>query len=420
MAAVVIVGGSALALRKHPVPSGLVTVSVFDDGSPLPDRAVVFQDASGEVTASLKSGPDGKVASMLAAGGMITVAYGTSVRQLVTIVGVAPGDTIEIGEHDNDEEGAGDTAALARVTLPGSLDGGARYSVDLGVGAIEPRQGVARLPVLRRFVGADGGFSVLGLAYRADGRPAAFSFLETSLATPDAGDVAVTLPAWRTDFQGIDLALGRLEGDLHVTTGELTTIAKEQQFSRASARVDPSGEGMTKVHFDVPGPLATTMSYRLELGYGASNDRAVLVRRLAAFPDVVGVDLGTMLLPRVSAAHTEPTSEPARPRLGWTATGGSNDADALVVQLAWPRTKEHVWTILAPPSSRAGLRVPALPEALRAWRPDGQPVQLSVALVDSTEISGYADARQHGVHRFSELPDRESAMRISRTGEIDF
>src|SRR5262249_44223391 len=131
------------------------------------------------------------------------------------------------------------------------------------------------------------------------------------------------------------------------------------------------------------------------------------------------------LLPRVSRAIVERTAERDRPRVRWTASPpgpGTAKADALVVRLAWPKTREHVWTVVAAPATAPGLRLPALPDELAADRPGDAPITAAVALLDSSEFAGYDDVRRKGVGAAAEPleEDVDGFLRWSATGELSF
>src|SRR6185436_17012600 len=101
------------------------------------DRIVVFHDPDGAAISSAKTGDAGAASARASAGGgMITVAHGTSVKHLITVMGVKPKDDVVVGERDENETVA-KAAGPTKVLLPGPFPGAVRHTVSLGVGATE-------------------------------------------------------------------------------------------------------------------------------------------------------------------------------------------------------------------------------------------------------------------------------------------
>jgi hypothetical protein len=416
----IVLGVRARSAPRGAGKPGRAVVSVYDDGRPLADRWVVFQDSEGNVISSVKSGADGKASADVFAGSMVTVAYGTSVQHLITVLAVKPGDEIVIGERE-DEGGAGNTVAPAKVLLPGSYPSAARYAVSLGVGTTEVADVTKALsmPILHRFVVDERKFRVLGTALSASGEDLAFAFDWGTLGPTDGGDAEVRLPSWSTDWREQSIVLSNPPAGLTKAVGEFAIIVGEHaRFERGRREAPVTGE--TSLRFSVPRPLGADAMYRLELSYGSSGDRVVHTRRAKSLPTDVRLDLRAVLLPRISAARVE-TPRPGRPVVRWTVGGDAARADATIVQLAWPETREHVWTLVGPPAQQPRLEVPELPEVLREWRPDARPIQVAVGLFDASSYAGYDDVRQKGIQLFLESPeDDEAVVRTSTTGALVF
>jgi hypothetical protein len=419
---------------SSPVPVtgklGRVTVGIFDDGAPMKDRWVVFHEGDGRVVSSVKSGADGKASGEVHEGGMVTVLYGTSVRHLMTITGVEPGDELVVGEKDNDEAEPGETIAKAKVTLPGPHPKATKYAVTLGLGSTEVGDPTAAhpMPVLKRFLLEKKKFPALGLAFDAQGEPAAYAFAWGALDNePKEGgptpDVNVRLPAWSTDWREHSFALSNPPTGFTQGRATLGIVSGEDRFERGQREftLDPQDASSTKptLRFLVPRPLGETAIHRIEL-QSASGDRAVVARRVKKLPSETAVDLRKELLPHVANMITHSPSA-GRPSLKWTIKGDAGAADATVLQVAWPETREHVWTIVLPPKTKTSFELPSLPDTLKEWKPDGRPVRGAVALIEATEFESYADVRKKGIHLMGEPPeDDDSIVRFSSTGEIVF
>jgi hypothetical protein len=394
----------------------LAEVSVYDDGTPYADRWVVFHDADGSVRSSGKSDALGKISGSVSEGGMVTVAYGSSIRRLVTVVGVKPSDSILIGEKEDEGKG-GDSLFRANVTLPGPRAEASRYMVSLGVAeseAPDPARSMT-MSVLERFV-KDGRFAVLAEALDRGGEPIAHAF--TWAAAADSGDVAVTLPPWSTDVRTFEALLVNAPTGVRSVRGDLGIVtASSNRFARPSRSAGVSAE--TSLRFLVPAPLGNDAALRIEATWDG-DDKAGIARRRHLEPSMK-TDLNAELLPRITNARVTATSDVARPDVTWSAASVAG-ADVLVLRLKWPRTGEHEWTILLPPSARAPFRLPALPNVLASWRPDARPISAAAGLVDSSEYDGYDEVRSKGIDVAAEglEDDEEGSLRWSTTGDLVF
>ncbi|WP_394840283.1 hypothetical protein LVJ94_25695 [Pendulispora rubella] len=418
-------GEGANVLDARPAyagPMGKVNVAVFDDGAPLAGRHIVFQDGAGAVVAEATSGDDGKASADAPAGGMVTVAYGNSVYQLITVTGVQPGDDIVIGETE-DEGGAARVVSTARVKLPGAYPKAARYTVSLGVGATEvPRVAdPLPLPVAKRFLVDEKKFRVLGEALDEKGAPAAYAFDWANLSTNAARrDVDVRLPAWSRTFREFTLALSAPTEGLTAVEGQVSVLANERdRFERP--RQSASMAGPTPLRFLIPKALEGDTVYRLEFSYGASPDKAMLARSDKALSDTTRIDLREALLPRISLATVEAGADVARPTVRYRVAGDASQADAAIVRLAWHDAREHLWTILAPPATPE-IQLPQLPASLKDWIPGRTPLSAAAALVEASFYKGYDDIRHEGLTEFIEDPEsgEPRTWRYSATGDISF
>jgi len=400
---------AAMVLRARPETPAAVTV--YDDGTPYADRWVVFHDPAGNVLSSAKSDAAGKVAARIPDGGMVTVAYGSSIQRLVTVVGVKPGEGLIVGEKEDEGED-GNTLVRARVTLPGRWPEAARYVVSLGVAVSEvpdPTQPIT-LSVLERLV-VKGRFAVLAEAVAPSGEAVAHAF--TWAEAGDAGTADVSLPAWSTDVRAFEVELANATGVVHGELGMVT--AGSNRFLRPRRPASERG-----LRFLVPEPLGDEAALRIEAAW-SPDDRAGVARRRHLEPKM-RVDLGAELFPRVSRPSVVRGADPARPSVTWSVAEARAGADALVVRLKWPATGEHEWTIVLPPATRAPFRLPALPPVLATWRPDARAILAAVGLVDSSEYEGYDEVRAKGIDAAAEGvdEDEDGFLRWSTSGDLPF
>lgn len=406
--------------------AGRATVVVYDEGQPMKDRWVVFHAADGSVITSLKSGADGKASAEVHADGMITVAYGTSVRRLITILGVQPNDEVLVGEKDDDEAAPGDSVAKAKVKLPGAYPSAKRYGASLGVGLTDVADPSApvTMSVLRRYVVGTAErppgkktFAVLGLAFDDGPDPIAYTFDWTKIGDRDGGEVEAKLPAWSKDWREHRFVLAKAPNGATSANAALAIVSGEDRFECGRRSTSFAKDGDTTLSFRVPKPLGDVALFRLEAAFEGSTDKALFARRVKAIPLETRLDLQGALLPRVSNAKVARARDVARPLVRWDIAGDPAKAKALFVQLSWPETKEHLWTIVAPAGTKPGLEVPALPASLGEWRPDARAIAPAVALVDASEYATYDDVRKKGIHLLGEPPeDDDAVVTISSTG----
>jgi len=402
---------------SSPSPRGPVTVSLYDDGSPLADRWVVFHDATGAVLTEVKSNKEGKASADVPRDAMVTVAYGTSIYQLVTVTGVQIGDALVVGELEDEGEAAR-VVTTARVKLPGAYKNAARYTVSLGVGATEVPKLSEPLPVpvAKRFVVDGRKFRVLGEALDARGEPLAYSLDWGNLPKAD-----VRLPAWSTAFRELTLVLSGLTDGMTAVDADLAIVANENDRFERQRRAIPLAED-TSLRFSVPRALPGNVTYRLEFSYGASPDKSVFSQNVASITDTTPIRLRESLLPRVSSATVEPTENAARPTIGYHVAGDASQADVAIVRFTWPETREHIWTILSAPSASPRVRLPELPAHLKDWQPARGAATAAAALVEASFYSGFDEVRHKGIGEISEDPksDEPRSFRYSATGDISF
>lgn len=403
-----------------PVPpgSGKATVVVFDDGNPVRNLVVFFSDESGSLLASSSTGKDGSASGPMPPRGMITVAKTTSPRHLYTVTGVMPGDRVVVGEEE-DEGGAAHVACRTAITIPSAYPKAARHVVSVGVNDSEVGDPTSPVVVaaLKRFV-VDGKVRAIARALDAEGKVLAFSqtFVEGCTST-DAGAIKVKLPEWSTDLRTFSIdASGTEKGTLEA---KLTLIPAGSDGFAFTTREAPIGAA-TKLELIAPRPLGTRGRTKLEVKYEDGPDRASLDERRENIPEQTKVTLSERLLPRVREATIDGQATP-RPGVRWKSTAPLSSADAIVARLAWPESREAIWTIVAPPDSPPRLVVPALPEELASWRPGSHTIAPAVGAIETSFWNGYADVKKHGLESIEDPPKGDPiVIRTSVTGQLDF
>jgi hypothetical protein len=411
---------SASGGARPALPSGTATVIVFDDGTPASDRAVIFSDASGTVLANTKTAKDGSASGPMTARGMVTVANSASDGHLMTVMAVEPGERIVIGEQE-DEGGATERVCSAALSIPSLHPNATHYAVSVGVNEVAaagPGTPVA-LAVLKRFI-VDGKVRALAFARDDSGRTLAYAHvLLDGCARTDAGagKITATLPAWSTDFRKLTIeASGGDHGTIEASIKLVPPGA--DAFSLGTREAPHAGE--TKLEFLAPRPLGTRAKTKVEVTYEDGHDHAEIEEQRAELPETTKIALDEKLLPRIRDAIVDGQGTP-RPSVRWSATRSVASADAIVARFGWPATREHVWTIVAPPDSPARLVVPALPDAMAEWRPDSRPITVAVGVVETSFWNGYGDVKRKGLASIEAPPPADVVtIRSSATGELDF
>lgn len=423
-------GPAPVDAAPAPLAGPPVTVSVFDDGSPAVGREVVFHDARGEARAQATTDAAGRATGLVGPGGAVTVVVGTSTRALVTVLGVSPGEALVVGEPE-DEGGLGETLCTARVAVPPGPAGAARRTVSLGVGATEVSGADVPMAVLRRYV-VDGAFFAIAEAEDARGGSLGYAHARVR-ACADAGDagaaiaIRAALGPWRRDVERFEATV---EGLAPASAPNANDAPDAPETTEATLALLPPGDGRfergtrrgergpLRATFEAPAPLGR--SGELDVARVRGDARTLVRTRRRVLPADLrfGADA---FLPLVVAAAVE--GEGPRPTVTYALEAAPPpDADATVVRLAWPATREHVWTIVAPPDTARGrLTVPALPDALAAERPGGVAPTVAVAVVAASFVDGFADAKRRGLFAFEDPPrDADVTLRASTRGEIAF
>lgn len=401
------------------LPSGTATVIVYDDGNPAPGRWVVFSDESGALLSTTKTAKDGSASGPMTARGMITVASSTSTGRLLTMTAVLPGDRVIVGERE-DEGGAGNAICRVALTVPSAFPKAARHVVSVGVNdtAVTDATTPVTLAVMKRLV-VDGKVRAVARALDESGRPLAYShaFIDGCVqGEGGAGSVSARLPTWSTDFRTFTI---ETSGGEHGTIeGSITLVPPGADAFALGMREAPLG-GDAKLELLAPRPLGTRGKTKIEVKYEDGHDHAEIEEARDSLPETTKVALAERLLPRIRDAIIDGQGTP-RPSVRWSATQSLASADAIVARLAWPASREHVWTIVAPPDSPSRLVVPALPDELATWRPDARPITPAVGAVEASFWNGYSDVKTTGLDALESPPAAAVVtIRSSATGELE-
>jgi hypothetical protein len=385
--------------------AGPATVHIVDD-VPVVGRDVVFQTSDGSVVTHAQTGADGVASAEVSPGGMVTVvrADGSAARAL-TVMGVQPGDHLEMGWRYTRSVLLGE----ASVTGPGAFAGAAVYVVQVPCAAVYTASLSAPIvmDITSTCLDADGRLQLLGVAHDASLVPVAFSYVRD--IDFGAHAAAVTLPAWRTDWQDVAVELRNPPEAASDVSASLrlrrsTSVLQGDSVSRSWTT------GALSFPLRLPRGFADAVNYEVEVASvpGRPNERSRQglsgTWPATAIPPTLPVDATVDLLPRLHTPVLDAT-DPVRPTVTWSATGDIAGTTALRVEITWAASR--TWAIVAPPGVPLPLTVPALPDALAAFRPPAAaPTRVEVFAIDAPSIGGYAGYRQGfadmGVHTAAE------------------
>jgi hypothetical protein len=372
----------------------VATVVVYLDDEPAAGIDVVFHDPAGAPIAHVDTDEAGEASWEVVPGSMLTVARFTWEYELLTVMGVEPGDRIEVRPWG--AEPAGEPLVTVSVQLPGAFvspEGATApyYTVQTcfggSGGAFQP---AFTFPVAQRC--SDSGLDVAATALDAANRMVAFTSV-AGVAVHPWGVTSVPLPAWRTDFWPLEVRIDNPPAGV--------------DFRSVSARfVPPSGwfiggshEGEFPATISLPRPPedAGTLEHTLFVAWdspspdGPQRDGFSMLSRRSPTPWVLAAD-GAELLPRISDVAVDTAA--ASPVVFFRLHGSVAAADAAQVIVGWSEPSDHAWTLLTPPDVGSPLVLPTLPDALSPFRPRAGVAAFGlVTFFDAESVRDYRAAR---------------------------
>lgn len=405
----VVLPDSSPDVDAGPLP---VKVIVLRNGAPEANVNVVFQDATGAVLEAKTTAIDGSASRVVTAGAMVTVVLGSVVSsQLVTVVGVKPGDVLTA----IDDTGTIDAVAVD-LPLATPPQGTVYYAAQTGrCGSFLNQAGPLRYSVAPECKRA-GKFPVLVFAQDINQASIGYSFKKGNTVTaPDGGTTPITgLPAWAT------------AGSVQLTATNAGTAAVDLGYAEIAdgigyavgRSVMPMG-GTASHTFDTYGGFADAAQYevtRIGALVGPYDPVVSIVKRASAPAAPQSIDL-SQALPAMTML-TSDTTNGARPKVTIALAGAPTGADALLVSMSWFGLNPEAgmtsgrWLIVAPPSTTT-VTAPELPTALAALGPSLEMSfdAPSAAIFDSDQVPGYDQLRAG----FAVLP-RPETIQASAAG----
>ena len=389
--------------------AGPPRVRILEDG-PVAGRDVVFHAPDGSVVTHVQTGADGVAAAEVSPGGMVTIVYtsGETVRAL-TVMGVEPGALVDVGWGWRIARAV--LLGKVSVTAPGAFAGAAVYVLQIPCASVYTGSVAApiAMDVTSTCVDANGRLQLLAVVHDGSFLPKAFSFVRD--IDFGAHTAAETLPPWRTDWQDVAVELGNPPDAVSDASASLTLRPSTSSLQGDSVTRSWTG-GTLSFPLRTPRGFADAVSYEVDVwsipGRPSERSRQGVFGTWPAtgIPPTLSVDAAADLLPRLHTAVLDAT-DPARPRVTWSATGDIAGATALRVEIAWGRAS--TWAIVAPAGTPLPLTVPALPDALAAFRPpDAAATRVDVFAIDAPSLGGYAAYRQ----RFADVSVQTAAASV--------
>ncbi len=372
-------------------PPTTATVVVTKSGAPDVGVSVVFQDVSGALVSTVVTGVDGKATSTVAAGGQLTVALGAAgSRQLVTYLGLKPGDVINVAERVTRAvsitqtmfaQGGGDSIAVGNSNC--STNSASTGNVVLVDATPECISG-ATFPVFAQL-------NFMGANY--------FSFKKQNALAASGTTNVSGLSAWAT---GAAFSMGVMNApNLPGPSAVLGQIANDQSYATSPDNSFALAAGMGNANFSTATGYADAFQGEVQFtSYAAGFQQTVtFAKRVASNNQTELLDLGGGLLPALTGATATPAG--ARPVVAWTAAASLSSADSGVLELMFQQPVDGApnesidWTFIVPPGTLT-VTAPQLPAQLVAFQPSAASIlnTPAVAFFESDLIPSYDFVRQ--------------------------
>jgi hypothetical protein len=330
-----------------PPPPGPISLTILDNGTPLEDIEVLFQDPSGAFVEAKKTDANGKVTAVVAANSMLTIVHLktetiTSMYELRTIGGLQPGDDIVLGNTTDPDEPVGEVAAA----LPGAFAGATVYTVRHGCTSESLLAGtdVSTKMHLRRCARNNRG-AVFALAHD-DGNALAYSFV-TDIALSTTATAQITLPAWVSTWDGYQITVTNPPAgtsNIGMETAELWDgVAYDNSGANTSVLTPPIVKTVNRA-------TAFANGFELIVAAGVDDGATGIYRRGPSQGTSTTVDLSTALPSPTKATLTSDPSGRARMRA--TVGGSLANVDATFLDVSWVDGTGEVgvyWAFTLPP-----------------------------------------------------------------------
>ncbi|RMH41956.1 MAG: hypothetical protein D6689_09625 [Deltaproteobacteria bacterium] len=380
------------AAAPDAAPPGLVTVVIRDGaGAPVAGVDVLFSAPDGTAVSHKQTDAAGTASETLAGGSMVTVAVmeaggvGPTRMNLFTLGDVQPGDAIVIDGFGDDTPQS--VLGTVSFTWPAPPAAGLSYHVTDGCNTAETDNPSAPTDLdISSACGLAGGTQYHAFAQAV--QPG------TSGANPDAivayslvknqpvSTTDVTLPDWSTAFASVSVDVVNAPAGAFAVVGDGAFTLDGIEFDPLDNQVFFGGTAAYQLRVPAVAPASTRAQTGAIFGSPAEGftGGVIGIADVAGVPDSITADFAQYARPATSG--TFDTTDPARPVIGWTASGTPGATDFTQVNLSWSQAgEEHHWLLVTNPAEVGPVQLPEMPAALAAYAPSAD------AVFDSPEVA---------------------------------
>lgn len=358
---------------EEPTPPLVVTVVVLGpSGGAEAGKTIVFSDATGALVTTGTTDASGTVVQMLAAGSQATALLGTADSpQLVTVVGVQPGDTLTAVDGVASQV-EGDVLVTVHGSPPANTE---NYLVYSGAcDALLTSGPSVDLDVSGCTNGA-GQFPLLAVARDDEGDALAYSFEKPNALATDGGQTSIVMTgAWNPMGTETVSVTGTAAADgQYVSYSEVAAGVSTSQTSYEPAFEDAGVQSSSFASHPIyPDFVQTELTaYESQPGVGMVT---AIATRTAAPTGIASFDASD-LLPLITDASVDST-DPTRPTVAWTSAAPLTGAVGTIAEMFWydeGLAQSGAWTIVVP-SSVTSVQVPILPGTAASLAPGANAV----------------------------------------------
>ncbi|MBN1947692.1 MAG: hypothetical protein JW797_18650 [Bradymonadales bacterium] len=418
--------GDTADVQSEP-QSGSVTIHVYDNGDPVTEGQAIFHHPDGSLLSQEAIGGDGLVTADLPSGAMVTIVREEELVRvtMTTIVGLQPGDDLNVGSPDAPVpfEQVGRLA----VTVPQEVTDADYYLMGLGYSGFGSPTMTAPIEgsVYRADLTSGNMVNLVAIAQQRDMR-LSFAMVE-EIAILTTGTTSVTLPAWRTDWGSFSVSGSNAPLDSRLLNLEFQALGEHLAYDEADQAepISPGGSATVSLS-NLVTQVGDRFGYTAGVFFGQTNytdGYSALIRADGTQPSSVALNLSADLLPRVHSVGLL-TGDVSRPSITFASAGDLSACDGAVLAVAWRDEDyvQHRWNLMVPGQVASPFRLPELPEDRASWRPNIGSTYLDipwVAFFEADFLDGYDDARQEGAgiaQATSEDIPTGATLRVSSAG----
>jgi hypothetical protein len=416
------------------------TLTVFADGTPIPNIDVVWSNPDGTVLAEDVTGADGSASHDVVSGSAVTLAVtigapglrfagrsltgGGPQRFAATWLAIEPGDELVW----NFGSAPGSPLTDLDVTLPGAQTDADRYRVAVGCVATEFADPEAEIggTIPDLCLGSDDLIDVVALAYDDDAGGAVVGYTyDTDVAVDDT--TSVVLGAWQTALTAHTITLTDAPADIPGAGFEGHFRVDGLDYLGVSGGGGRAGDTITMVGGHLGGGIVESSQRVIFMPRGtekAPEGLSIIIAGDAGAPASSTHDL-SQLLPTIIDASI--ANAAGQLELGWTSAGSFAGADGALMLASWSDSADgslHQRFVMAPPGASNPVLLPELPEALAGFRPSATAsFELpTLIFVEADFFDGYDVFRERGWSIFGEnatlvIPDSGGELRATLGGQ---